>query len=262
MVTQDLRGSEGPRVVARVMTLLSAFDDEHPALSLTELARRSGLPLTTAHRLLAELERGEFVNRSPDGMYGIGRRLWQIGTLAPLNRVLREAALPSLRALAQETGFDVALAVGAGTRALYVDRVVTRPKAVANPPGMSLPLPTTAAGKVILAHSQSYLLDACVATLTALTPWTVTDPRRLADQLAMTRDLGYASNSQECHIGLAALAVPVSGRAGAPVASLVLVSPTPAVPPKSVLTPMRFAAAAISRALPSDETLLGLAPSD
>jgi DNA-binding IclR family transcriptional regulator len=250
-----MRGPEGPKVVARVMALLSAFDDEHAALSLTELSRRSGLPLSTTHRLLAELERGEFVDRAPDGVYGIGRRLWQIGTLAPLSRVLREAALPSLRALAEETGFDVALAVGSGTRALYVDRVVTRTKAVANPPGMSLPLPATAAGKIVLAHSQDYLVQRCISSLTALTPWTVTDPRRLSDQLAMTRDLGYASNSQECHIGLAALAVPVAGRAGDPVAALVLVSPTPAPPPKSVLVPLRIAAAAITRALPAGEAL-------
>jgi DNA-binding IclR family transcriptional regulator len=252
---RDSRGPEGPRVVARVITLLSAFDAEHPALSLTELARRSGLPLTTTHRLLAELERGEFVARTPDGVYCIGRRLWQIGTLAPLNRVLRAAAMPALRALAQETGFDVALAVGSGNRVLYVDRAVTRPKAVANPPGMSLPLPATAAGKVILAHSQTCLVHACISSLAPLTPWTVTDPRRLSQQLAMTKDLGYASNSQECHLGVAAIAVPVSGKTGDPVAALVLVSPTPAVPPKSVLAPMRIAAVAITRALPADETL-------
>jgi DNA-binding IclR family transcriptional regulator len=88
--------------------------------------------------------------------------------------------------------------------------------------------------------------------MTALTPWTVTDPRRLSQQLAMTKDYGYASNSQECHVGLAAIAVPVNGRDGDPVAALVLVSPTPAVPPKSVLAPMRVAAAAITRALPAE----------
>jgi DNA-binding IclR family transcriptional regulator len=247
-------GPEGPKVVARVMALLSAFDSEHAALSLTELARRSRLPLSTTHRLLAELERGEFVDRAPDGRYGIGGRLWQIGALAPLNRVLREAAVPSLRALAAETGFDVALAVGSGTDALYVDRVVTAKRAVANPPGMALPLPATAAGKVVLAHSQGYLVDRCISSLTALTPWTVTDPRRLSDQLTKTRDLGYASNSQECHVGLAALAVPVLGRAGDLVAALVLVSPTPAVPPVSVLGPMRVAAAVITRALPAGES--------
>jgi DNA-binding IclR family transcriptional regulator len=237
------------------MAVLSAFDDEHAALSLTDLARRSGLPLTTTYRLLAELERGEFVERAPDGVYGIGRRLWQIAALSPLSRVLREAAMPSLRGLAGQTGFDVALAVGSGTRALYVDRVVTRPKAVANPPGMSLPLPSTAAGKVILAHAHGQLVEKCFSSLTALTPWTVTDPRRLSDQLTMTRELGFASNSQECHVGLAAVAVPVLGRVGDPVAALVLVSPTPEVPPKSVLGPMHVAAAAITRALPSDKAV-------
>jgi DNA-binding IclR family transcriptional regulator len=237
------------------MAVLSAFDDEHDALSLTELARRSGLALSTTHRLLAELERGEFVARAPDGVYGIGRRLWQIGTLAPLNRVLREAALPSMRALAGQVGFDTALAVRSGTRALYVDRVVTRAKAVANPPGMSLPLPATAAGKVILAHSQHDLVERCLSSLTALTPWTVTDPRRLSNQLVMTQELGYASNSQECHVGLAALAVPVHAPFGDPVAALVVVSPTPDLPPKSVLAAMHSAARAITRSLPKDRAV-------
>src|SRR5262245_30464601 len=73
----------GRSVTSRVLAVLAAFDDSHPRLRLSEVARRSCLPVSTVSRLLAELVAGEALARRPDGRYEVGRRLWQLGLLAP-----------------------------------------------------------------------------------------------------------------------------------------------------------------------------------
>ena len=87
------RGRDPRRsVTSRVLAVLAAFDDSHPRLRLSEVARRSGLPVSTVSRLLAELVAGEALGRRPDGRYEVGRRLWQLGLLAPVKQELREVA--------------------------------------------------------------------------------------------------------------------------------------------------------------------------
>ncbi len=81
-------------MISRALALLDAFDEHHPRLSLTEMAMRSGLARSTAHRLLAELEAWQGLVRRPDGRYEIGRRIWDLGLLAPVHRELREVARP------------------------------------------------------------------------------------------------------------------------------------------------------------------------
>ena len=96
--------ASGRSVTSRALALLGAFDDAHPRLSLTDLARRAGLPLSTTHRLVAELVAWDGLARRTDGRYEIGRRIWDLGLLAPVHRELREVALPFLQDVAAATG--------------------------------------------------------------------------------------------------------------------------------------------------------------
>lgn len=96
----------GPSVVPRVVSLLATCDQSHVAMSLTDISRRSGLPLSTTHRLLAELESWRAVERGDDGDYRVGRRLWQLGTLAPVQAEFREVALPYMQDLFVATRED------------------------------------------------------------------------------------------------------------------------------------------------------------
>src|SRR4051812_4583424 len=194
--------TEGPRVLARLLDLLAAFDDRHPELSLSEVSRRSGLPVSTVHRFLVELERGGLVDRSPDGGYVVGQRLWQLGTLAPVHRELREAALPAMQSLLTATGADIALAVRSGVSAVYVERLHCRPGGpIARRPGVPLPLVCGAGGKVLLAYADSALIDRVLVDSQPVTAWTVTDPRRLRLELEAIRRTGLARSAQECVVG-------------------------------------------------------------
>src|SRR3954447_5261611 len=86
----------GRSVTSRALAILDAFGATSPRLSLSEIAERSGTPLTTAHRLLGELTEWGALARRPDGRYEVGRKLWDLGLLAPVQLELRPVGGPLL----------------------------------------------------------------------------------------------------------------------------------------------------------------------
>ncbi|MBI1758819.1 MAG: IclR family transcriptional regulator [Actinobacteria bacterium] len=238
----------GPSVAARVLAVLSSFDETHTALTLSDIARRSKLPLSTTHRLLAELERWQAVDRAEDGAYHIGRRLWQLGTLAPVQRELREVALPAMQDLFVATQENVTLAVLSGTSALYVERIHGKASVpVESRPGRPLPLHATGVGKVLLAHAQPGLVDACLSKLTKVTSFTIVDRERMCCELAAVRRNGYARSFEEMTPGVAAIAVPIFDPEGRVLAALGLVTRILRKDLVKFVPALRVAAATISR---------------
>src|SRR5216684_5949850 len=104
----------GVSVVSRAVAVLDAFDERHRRLTLTELARRADLPLPTTHRLVGELTAHGALARAPSGEYVIGRRIWSLGLLAPMQTGLREIASPFLQDLYTATLATINLAVREG----------------------------------------------------------------------------------------------------------------------------------------------------
>ena len=74
----------GRSVTSRALAVLDAFAGDAPRLTLSEIAARSGTPLSTASRLLGELTAWGALTRRSDGRYEIGRKLWDLGLLAPV----------------------------------------------------------------------------------------------------------------------------------------------------------------------------------
>lgn len=240
----------GRSVTSRVLAVLGTFDENHPRQGLSEIARRAGIPVATVSRLLAELVDGKAIARRPDGRYEVGRRLWQLGLLAPVNQELREVALPFMNDIHAATGDVVHIAVREGSAALYVERIVGRGSVpVLSRMGSRLPLHATGVGKVLLAEAPSDLLDEVLANLTPVTRYTITDPARLLQDLAETRRRGYARTMEEMTLGSASIAVPVRPEPGPPLAALGVVT-SPARPKVRQLVPaLQVAAAAIARML-------------
>src|SRR5699024_2266256 len=140
----------------------------------------AGLPLPTAHRLVGELaEWGALVQR-PDGAYVVGRRLWDLGLLAPVQTDLRQTASPFLHDLYGATLATVHLAVPDGTEVLYVDRHSGHGSVpVVSQVGSRLPMHATGVGKALLAYAAPDIVAAVLADLRRVTPYTVTQPGRL-----------------------------------------------------------------------------------
>ncbi|GAA3162569.1 IclR family transcriptional regulator [Blastococcus jejuensis] len=202
--------SPGRSVTSRALGILDAFDTASPRLSLSEIAERSGTPLTTTHRLLAELtEWGALIRRS-DGRYEIGRKLWDLGLLAPVSLELRQVAAPFLLDVHTAIRDTVHLAVREGLSALYVERISGRESVpVVSQVGSRLPLHATGVGKVLLAAAPPDVAEQALRSLTRLTRHTVVDPGRLRRELAEVRRRRYARTSEEMSPGAASLAVPV-----------------------------------------------------
>jgi DNA-binding IclR family transcriptional regulator len=200
----------GRSVTSRALAILDAFDAASPRLSLSEIAVRSGTPLTTAHRLLAELSEWGALVRRQDGRYEIGRKLWDLGLLAPVQLELRQVAAPFLMDVHTAIRDTVHLAVRDGLSALYVERISGRDSVpVVSQVGSRLPLHATGVGKVLLAAAPLDVVEQALRSLTRLTRDTVIDPGRMRRELAEVRRRRYARTSEEMSPGAASLAVPV-----------------------------------------------------
>jgi DNA-binding IclR family transcriptional regulator len=223
-------GVAGRTVTSRALAVLDAFSPTARRLSLSEIAARSGTPLSTAHRLLAELVEWGALRRRPDGRYEIGPKLWDLGLLAPVQTELREVAHPFLLDVHTATRDTVHLAVRDGLRALYVERISGRESVpVISSVGSRLPLHATGVGKVLLAAAPDDVVDAVLRSLTPETPHTVVDAEQLRRQLAEVRRRGWARTAEEMTLGAQSLAVPVTvprpGASGVVAAALGVVVP-------------------------------------
>ena len=223
-------------VTSRALRLLGAFDAEHPRLRLSALARRSGLPLSTAHRLVAELEQWGAVDREEDGTYVVGRRIWQLALLAPVHGELREIAMPFLEDVHRATGENVHLAIRDGVHSLYIERIWSRASVpLESKVGRRLPLHATAAGKALLAAAAPAVVDAVLGAPEQVTPRTITDPAALRRDLADVRARGYAFSAGEATPGTWSIAVGVPGPMRTTLASLAVVAGGPGVPDRDPL---------------------------
>lgn len=200
----------GASVTARALSVLAAFDHDHRVLTLTEIAGRADLPVPTTYRLVRELVAWGALTRRDDGSLVVGRRLWDLGLLAPIQSDLRELSAPFLQDLYAATRATVHLAVRDGTSALYLDRLAGRASVpVVSRVGGRLPLYATGVGKVLLAHAPDDIRRAVLGELAAQTRHTIVAPGVLDAQLRLVVKQGYATTSEEMTLGACSLAVPV-----------------------------------------------------
>ncbi|MGC4964268.1 IclR family transcriptional regulator [Gordonia sp. DT101] len=249
-------GTPGQSVAARLLTVLGAFDRFHRALTLTEIAERAQLPVPTVHRLVRELETWGALTRRPDSRFVVGRRLWDLGLLAPIQSGIREVAAPFLQDLYAATFATVHLAVRDGIQVLYLDRLSGRASVpVVSRVGSRLPLHSTGVGKVLLAHAPDEIRRAAMADLRPMTRHTIVAPGMLDRQLRQIRQQGYATTSEEMTLGACSIAVPVRNGEDV-VAALGVVVPSLGRNRASLVAAAQVAAQGVGR------TLHGVVPAE
>lgn len=211
--------SEQRTAAGKVLAVLGTFGRERPGQSLTQIARRAGLALSTTHRIVTELAAWGALERTADGNWHIGLRLWELGTSSPRGQLLREVALPFMQDLYERTHENVQLAVREGTEMVFVERIaghhsvdlVTRVAA-------RFPLAATGMGRVLLAFSPSEIQEAVLAEpLHPSTKYTVTDPEDMRRELATIRREHYAVSDRQLNEETVAIAAPVRIGATGPV---------------------------------------------
>ena len=203
----------GVSSLGRAIVLLSVFQARDRALTAAELARRSGLPRSTAYRMARDLMGLGALEQTPDGGFRLGMKLFELGQLALYQRGLRESAASFLADLSNATRQTSHLAVLDGTDVVYLD--IIRPSQaphLRSRVGGRLPATVTAVGKAILAFSEPSVVDATIANgLPRLTPHSITDEPRLRAELSKIRRNGVAYDHQEQAIGTSCCAAPILG---------------------------------------------------
>lgn len=238
-------------MVGRVLDVLDAFSSERPVLTLSELSRRAGLPLSTAHRLVRELTARGALERDESGGYRVGLWLWEIASLAPHGTGLREAALPFLEDVYEATHQNVQLAVLDGAEVVYVERISGRDAIrIQTRVGGRLPAHVTGVGRVLLAFAPPQVQeDALAAPLKRYSERTISSADELRRVLADVRRDGYAISEGQIEPDAVSVAAPVYGRQDTVVAAISIVAPADATDPRTVVPAVRAAARGISRAL-------------
>jgi DNA-binding IclR family transcriptional regulator len=238
-------------VTRRAFAVLETFTPESPALTLSEIARCAGLPLTTTHRLVGELSASRALERDRDGRYRIGLRLWEIASLAPRGVPLREAALPFLEDLYEVTHENVQLGVREGHEVVYIERIAGRQAVgVLTRVGGRFPLHASGNGLVLLAHApETVQRDVREGPLQRFTEHTVTDPERLGRMLAQIRRDGFAVSDRQVTVDALSVAAPIVDAGGEVIASLSIVTRAGGTVVERLAPAVRAAALGTSRAL-------------
>lgn len=242
---------EGRTVLNRALAVLGAFSKDEPELTLGMIQHTCGLASATTYRLVAELVEWGALERVSRGRYRIGLRLWQLGSLAPRARDLRDVALPFLQDLLDVTHEVAHLVVLDERQALYIERLMARPEVqVQSRVARRLPLHATGPGKVLLAHSPPEFVEEILgAGLPRQASKTITNPATLRRALAGIRTSGYCVSCDEMTDGASSVAAPVRDATGEVIASISVVVPTGRRDLNALIPAVRIAAAGISRGM-------------
>jgi len=243
------------RSLARGLRILSCFTVEHPEWGISDLSRKVKLDKATVFRLTKTLEAAGFlVPDRGNGKYRVGPALLRIAYVGSLQSELLRAARPFLVRLAEETGESVDLGVWTDEGVLFVDQVRTsRPFKPVSRVGRVFTDLSNAHSKVFLAFMPEEERQARLqAPMAPLTPFSITDPQRLAVEIRTVTAQGVAYDLQEHTVGVCAVAAPIWGSPGTIRASLAVVAPADRFGPSeaaSLAAAVKKGAEAISRAL-------------
>ena len=245
------RGSAGESVLHKHLRVLDAFDALHPFRTLTEIADAAGLAISTAHRLVRELEREGLLERSPDRTYRLGVRLWEYASRTPGALGLRELARPWLGAVHSRVRQHTQLGVLSGRDVLFIERMSTRDAVVnATLIGGRIPLPVSSSGLVLLAHADPALIDEVIAAgWPRHTTHTIRDGKELREKLRHVRADGFAVTSGHIYEESRGIAVPVMGPHGVVYAAMGVVVANDDAPIQPIVEVLTTAAAGITRDL-------------
>jgi IclR family pca regulon transcriptional regulator len=216
------RSSDFVQSLERGLAVIRAFDDEHRELSLSDVARATGLTRAAARRFLLTLVKLGYVHF--DGkLFSLRPRVLELGFAYLSSLTLPEVSQPHMEGLVAKVNESSSISVLDDTEVVYVVRVPTRRiMTITIAVGTRLPAYATSMGRVLLAGLGPDDLAERLSRieLAPLTTRTVTDRTKFGEVLDTVRRQGYAMVDQELEDGLRSAAVPVRDATGSVVAAL------------------------------------------
>lgn len=218
------------QVLGRATQLLDALAAQPDPVALKDLAKATGLHTSTAHRILSDLVIGRYVDRVDNGLYQLGMRLLELGSLVKGRLNVREAAHEAMHALHRLTGQTVNLSVQQGDEIIYIDRAWSERSGmqVVRAIGGRAPLHLTSNGKLFLsaADGRQVRTYATRTSLAASTVNSITTLEKLEQELLLVRQLGYARDNEELELGVRCIAAGIYDDTGKLVAGLSISAPS------------------------------------
>lgn len=219
------KGAKDPEFLStleRGLRVLKAFDEDHPEMTLSEVAAKTGLPPAVARRCLITLVELGYVGQH-ERKFLLRPAVLTIGSAFLASMQIEQVVLPPLQSLRDQTGDSASLCVLSGAEILYVAHVSTdRRFRVAAGVGTRFPFHATSLGKALAAHlpedERNQLLAR--APFQRFTERTVTERQALAQRLHLIAERGYDSALDELDYGIVSVAVPVFGRDKRVIASI------------------------------------------
>jgi DNA-binding IclR family transcriptional regulator len=199
-------------------------------MTFTQVLEESGLPRSSAHRLLKELTALKVLSYDIETKtYRGGLSLAALGAQVTANLDIRQHSRPALKALQAALGNVVTLSICGEDSGIYIDKIEPRDFGLRlhSEIGKSFPLHCTAMGKVHLAYGNDALRKRVTARpLERFTEQTITEPKALAKELDHVRSQGYAIDDEEISRGLTCIGAPIFGQDGTVIAALSLTAPS------------------------------------
>nr|WP_290701323.1 IclR family transcriptional regulator C-terminal domain-containing protein [Halomonas sp. UBA3074] len=210
MLSEDSR--DFVTALASGLEVIQAFDHEHPRMTLSEVATRTGMNRAKARRFLLTLHALGYV-RKQQRYFELAPRVLQLGYAFLSANNYRDVIQHYLEDITAETGESSSLGVLEGNDVIYLARSAAKHRlmAITLSVGTRLPAAHTSMGRILLAQLSDTDLDHFLssAVLEAYTDKTVTNVDELRSQIMTARQQGYAISDQELDSGLRSIAVPV-----------------------------------------------------
>jgi DNA-binding IclR family transcriptional regulator len=219
--------------IDRAVAILRCFDGRRPDLGISDLARSTGLSTSTVHRLLLAMQENGLIRQTADRRYALGPLVVQLARGGGIPNTLRDAAMPVLRALRDDTEETAAVHELHSGQRVVVDQVESHHqlRRTYTEFGIPVALPLGAPGKVLLAYLPwQQQVDVLAGPLQQVTPQTITDPSVLAGQLDEIRRNGFARSMAERTPGIRTVAAPVFDFSGAVIGCLSISGPEMRMP--------------------------------
>ncbi len=212
----------------RGLRILTLFSEAERGLTASQVVKLSGLPISTVHRFLVNLEASGFLNYDSASGYQLGIACLTIGQAALGQLDVRRLSLPHLQELNRQTREAIHLTVRHELTAVYVEKIDSpEPLRIHSRIGKAVPLHSSAVGKVLLAYLENADQEKILAQLDfrRFTPNTIGNIQDLRAHLQRVRRTGYATDVEENEPHIRCIAAPVWDHTGVVCASLSITGP-------------------------------------
>lgn len=221
---QRRESAEAETSAQKMQRILKCFSTMDRKLSVSDIARRTNMPRSTAHRWILSLREIGFLDQDhARDEYRLGLGLFQLGNMVLSSMDLHREARPIVESLTKASREDVHLCVFDGIRMIFVSHAAGGRAGRNNSTTVveASPCYCTGVGKAALAfQSEDVIAQTIDMGLQAFTRNTITDPVQLREELRATRERGYSIDNGEMEPHVRCVGAPIRNASGSVVAAV------------------------------------------